>query len=87
MSDSNNYQNLSIDEKLVLIDGKLNYLEKLILHLDTQITKLDEKIEKNNLKTSTYNNTEKAIEEPVAMGGRFGFGGTEAPDEAYTPVE
>ena len=54
------YENLSVDEKLMLIDGKLNYLEKVMAHIDEKLTKL-EKLE-NDL---SLNKKSNAIEEVI----------------------
>ncbi|MEE1281484.1 MAG: hypothetical protein UHK60_04405, partial [Acutalibacteraceae bacterium] len=94
MENKTDYTNLSIDEKLVLLDGKLNYLDKLIVHIEEKIDKL-EKLE-SKLSETNIKPIEEVIEnipttntdsEPVAMGGSFGFGGNEPLDEEYTPVE
>ena len=92
MQPKKDYTNLSIDEKLVLLDGKLEYLDKLIVYIEEKIDKL-EKLE-SKLSETNVKPIEKAVEdipatnsEPVAMGGSFGFGGNEPMDEEYTPVE
>ena len=129
MSDLNKYSELSIDEIILLLEGKINYLENLVFRMDEKIAKLEEKLneyisqaekqvteeaveateevteeepieateevaeeatEKEPIEATeetVEEATEESTEEPVAMGGSFGFGGNEPLDEEYAPVE
>ncbi|MEE1125763.1 MAG: hypothetical protein U0L18_07475, partial [Acutalibacteraceae bacterium] len=122
MSDKKDYKDLSIDEKMLLLDGKLAYLDKLVDYYEGKISKLeqlektlqasdtqkDEPVVSTDVESTAINTVEEAVKEeptveateepvaeadtnadsePVAMGGSFGFGGNEALDEEYAPVE
>ena len=122
MSDKKDYKDLSIDEKMLLLDGKLAYLDKLVDYYEGKISKLeqlektlqasdtqkDEPVVSTDVESTAINTVEETVKEepaveateepvaeadtnadnePVAMGGSFGFGGNEALDEEYAPVE
>ena len=42
MSDKKDYKDLSIDEKMLLLDGKLAYLDKLVDYYEGKISKLEQ---------------------------------------------